>query len=325
MKKYLSLMLCISILLYGCAEKEATYTPKDVKSIVVDMDSAVLNMDMTSIIDTSWYKIVPLETSPQSLVGGKIKGLYYRDGKIYVYDTQTETITMFDDDGKFIAKIKDRGEGPHEYLGMSDVRFTDDAIYVYDLNGRKILQYDKDCRYVKTIFIKDVLKNVFQPNNVFVVGDRVYMVDYMLDEAKIKYGDPHKVCAMDMESDSVVYTKYLPYDISTAPSYQFYLKGQKYSVNGNGEVHFMCGKTDTIYAATKDDVCPAYVLDFGDKALPVSMMREVSARDIRSNPQYEKFVWDVQKLWDLEDYIVVEIFYSGKVPKQSLLKLKEVK
>ena len=44
------------------------------------------------------------------------------------------------------------------------------------------------------------------------------MADQLLTDAKPKYGAPHKVCAIDMVGDSAVYTKYLPYDISVAPT-----------------------------------------------------------------------------------------------------------
>ncbi len=37
---------------------------------------------------------------------------------------------MFDENGKFLNKIQSPGEGPEDYIEMSQVRITDDGIYI---------------------------------------------------------------------------------------------------------------------------------------------------------------------------------------------------
>lgn len=311
-------IVVVTFILFSCENGDKTISRSDgaVKTINVDMSSVQYNADVISMIDTSWYKIVPLETTEHSLVGGKIKNIYYRNNRLYICEMQTESVLIFDDSGKFISKIQARGEGPGEYLRISSVRINDKGIYIYDDMGLKVLHFDLDGNYVDRYSLRDCFKKALVPHYVFYVGDRIYVADQLLTDAKPKYGAPHKVCAIDMVGDSAVYTKYLPYDLSTAPTYQFYLRDQKYAINKDGEVLFMCDRTDTIYVATKDEVRPAYVLDFGKYNLPESMKGEESIRKIRENPDYGKYIWEITHLMDTDKYLIVKFHYESDEVKK---------
>ena len=119
MKKTPFILIVLSILM-GCGniDKKAHY---EVPHIHVDVNTAEKHMDMSEYLDTSFFKAIPLETTAECLVGKDIMNVWYRNGRIYVWEEQTESVFMFDENGKFIDKIADQGEGPREYLNIKNV------------------------------------------------------------------------------------------------------------------------------------------------------------------------------------------------------------
>ncbi|MDD4819406.1 MAG: 6-bladed beta-propeller [Flavobacteriales bacterium] len=307
---YIVTFIFFSIFIFGCKNEKKDTTPT-IKTISVDVEKAEKDKDISDIMDTSFFKVVALQTSQESLVGGKIKGIFYRNDKLYIWEEQTNSLFMFDSNGKYLNKIHSVGEGPNDYRAMSSVRMTKDRIYVFDKGGSKILYYDVDCNLLGTISVKDVLKKVFNTNEVFVINDRLYFADQLLNESKAKYGDPYKLCSMDMVSGG--FNKYLPYNTQDAPSYNFYLRDQQYSII-NDSVRLMCCKTDTVYVATKDNVSAEYILDFGDKSLPKNMIQENSIKEIKTNPQYNRYVYDITNMMDTDRYLIFRLTY-GSMPK----------
>lgn len=300
-------MALCAIIVSSCGSKELSL-PKEVKVLHLDLDKAEKHKDISEMFDTSYFRIIPLETKKECLVGGEIRNIFYRNDRIYVWEEQTKGVFMFDQNGKYLNKIQTPGEGPNEYLNLSKVRITDDRIYLEDNYGSKILYYDLDCNYLGKISEREFFKNTFNPNDFFVLGDRMFFFNFFLDTYPEKYGNvPYKACSTDMELKNP--KKFLPYDIKNAPSSYFYLVEQFYApVNGN--VHFMCSKYDTIYVASKDTIVPKYVLDFGKRQLPKSLSKG-DYLDVRENEEYDNYVLGVKKLWDTKNYLILNFTYGA--------------
>ena len=158
MKKTPFILIVLSILM-GCGniDKKAHY---EVPHIHVDVNTAEKHMDMSEYLDTSFFKAIPLETTAECLVGKDIMNVWYRNGRIYVWEEQTESVFMFDENGKFIDKIADKGEGPNEYTSICNVSITDSLIYIFDHFCYKLLYYDLDCNFIKRVSTKHVYQNV---------------------------------------------------------------------------------------------------------------------------------------------------------------------
>jgi hypothetical protein len=116
---------------------------------------------------------IPLETTDESLIG-YINEVQVFDGKIFVLDVGiAKGIFVFDTDGKFIRKIGRIGQGPGEYVGLSD--FTIDKInheiYLMDGSENRILIYDIDTgKYIKRINLVEMKTS----NYIQFVNGRLY-------------------------------------------------------------------------------------------------------------------------------------------------------
>jgi hypothetical protein len=91
----------------------------------------------------SHVKTIILETGDDILLG-KINGIQVYNDLIFILDTQQDIgIYIFNRDGKFIRKIGKKGNGPGEYLAVSDFTIDqdNDNIYLLDCDANKIYKY----------------------------------------------------------------------------------------------------------------------------------------------------------------------------------------
>lgn len=129
---------------FGCkTEKnvEKDFSKKFLESF--DKKTFDKELELTQVIDTTSYIYIPLETKENCLIGEIRKVLIY-DEFIFVFDRFTNSLYVFDKEGKFIRKIGKTGQGPGEYGRISDfdIDQINNEIILYDINSRKFLFYD---------------------------------------------------------------------------------------------------------------------------------------------------------------------------------------
>lgn len=77
------------------------------------------------------YKIIPLETHPDGLIGASIQKIVKRNEHYYI---RTDRIRLleFDESGRFVRKISNQGTGPGEYAYMKDFDVDQDRIAILE-------------------------------------------------------------------------------------------------------------------------------------------------------------------------------------------------
>ena len=116
--------------------------------IIIDMDSVI-----TDTLKFNRIRYIPLETTDECLIGAASKTMIKND-KIYVCDySRANALFVFDMTGKFLFKIARMGQGPGEYIRITDFDIqTNDDIYLYDGgSGRKILVFDSKGTHLMNI------------------------------------------------------------------------------------------------------------------------------------------------------------------------------
>lgn len=147
--KSLTITLFALLLAVGCSQRP-DYIVIESKS-----DSCkVLNLDpvfepipwntttISDVVDT--IKIVPLETTPESILAGVFPLRIYGD-RVVIHD-MNEDIAIFDISGKFIRRIR-RGQGPGEINYVAD--FDADNQYLYVMQTEKISKFTLDGEFVE--------------------------------------------------------------------------------------------------------------------------------------------------------------------------------
>ena len=73
--------------------------------------------------DTVFFKskkIIPLETNDLALIG-QIDRICMAEDTLFVLDQQSNSVIVYDKDGKYINRIRNVGKGPKEYINIGDI------------------------------------------------------------------------------------------------------------------------------------------------------------------------------------------------------------
>lgn len=132
-----------------CSAQTSLLSNVPVENTFRPLQQCEIVQDIAPYIDKS--EIVPLEATPESMLGEVNKLLLRPDGA-FVLLTHSG-IMIFDAQGKFQARAGRTGHGPGEYVKLNDICLTTNGQYILALSAfNQILQYRADNgAYVKTI------------------------------------------------------------------------------------------------------------------------------------------------------------------------------
>lgn len=140
------------VLLSACNNSKTSQVNALAKNVIaIDPKSCDIKKGfMGQFIDTMIY--IPLETN-DSVICGQIERLYRYNHKFYIFDHSSDAIFIFDEKGKLVKKIENKGRGPQEYVRIDHYALDKNSGYSYIYCGRsqKILQYNEWGEFMKTI------------------------------------------------------------------------------------------------------------------------------------------------------------------------------
>ncbi|WP_019541463.1 6-bladed beta-propeller [Proteiniphilum acetatigenes] len=146
------LFIVFCLFLNVCHRKIIINEGKIIKSgemeIIKLMDAPTnTSIDISPFLDT--IKYVKLELTEESIIGYIQKLTVYED-RIYILDTQTSPLFVFNINGEYLFKISNVGQGPKEYsqLDFFDIDFKNKQIVLTDLMGYWIMKYDLDGHFI---------------------------------------------------------------------------------------------------------------------------------------------------------------------------------
>lgn len=138
MKKHLYYIISTITLFVLCGCNNTTVLKNEI-SIDIDHRDEISIFDLFSNIE-----IIRLETNDTSIIKYIDKLLVYNNN-YYILDYRMSGILVFDAFGKLLYKIDNEGNGPNEYLNISDfyiyndklmfISAVDDRLHEYDLRG----------------------------------------------------------------------------------------------------------------------------------------------------------------------------------------------
>ena len=130
---------------------------KDIKSDdnnipIITVDLQVPECKPDDFFDSYSYTI--LETNDSALIGRRCQ--YDIDDNLIVAYSEESGFAVFDKDGKLLKSFDHRGEGPEEYIQVTDMFLHDNLIYVVSGYQYKILAYSaKDGLFQKKFTLPD--------------------------------------------------------------------------------------------------------------------------------------------------------------------------
>lgn len=215
--KKISIIIIVVTMFVGCKsnkqEEYTSYSGGEVPLItvnspqpkVLDWDNAI-EVNFDDIIEDIRY--IPL--GDEEDVMGQIKQILYHDGIFYIYDFKQDEVFLYDEGGKCINKIADRGPGPKEYPAIANIDINPEGtellieermssnVSFYDLNG--------NFKYKKKIPVEN--------GQTYSLGDSTVLVQMNAFQNK-GIDEMEGYSYLVMRGDSVCYKgfKYLPSQI----------------------------------------------------------------------------------------------------------------
>ncbi len=246
--KYFIIFLIV-YMLCGCKTEEH----REVAHVVVNKASESF-FDAGKEFD--FRHVVFLETTDKSLIG-HVSKVVVANGKLYVFDKNTNSVVLFDKDGKFLSAIRPSGKGPGEYFSMADFSFDRkrNQIFLLALGPGKILVYDENGKFEYEMFYDNL------GAGMAVVNDGLSIVSMngedkpYLNFIRYKDGKITDVVASDFKH-------HIASDLYTQGA--LIMQGEK--------VNFARRFDNTVYSIEEHNVVPRFYLDFGESNLPDRIM-----------------------------------------------------
>jgi hypothetical protein len=199
----------------------------------------------------SKIEFIALESNAQSMIGD-IERIWVYDNSLYIFDRQLKQILRFTDQGQFVAKIGNKGNGPGEYSSIRDFAIDEENGNVFLLcdSPFKLLIVDKQGQFKKEIPLTDLYKHI-----KIVEGAIVVFHD----------NDSHYAVYLNSETGEEM-TKGAE---RSALSAKYPFRGGGFPITITSQSTHFCAYFDNlVYQIMQDGIYPRYLLDFMEKNIP---------------------------------------------------------
>lgn len=278
-------VIILSVCLLSCQHTGDSSTTKDstIETIPV-FSNYTAELPFSAFVDT--IELIPLETTEENLIG-EITRLIFNDGKYYIRSTnsmQNAKLFVFDENGKYIQKIGNKGVGPGEYIQFEDFTIANDN-HIVIADYLKLLHFDTKGQFLHTTRVElPASEGDFSPAEILPTNNNEYMTFPLI---------PNKHLLMKINDDGS------KLDLSFDPGEKGvlkcrFLKTWRAFVVSDSCFYLTYPFCDTIYSISPDmkKIARAYYIDYGDKKLP----------DIPIDLRDDCLSWE-KKLNRLDDYV----------------------
>ncbi len=173
-QKAIPLLISLSVIV-SCEKKEKG---NDVLFPDVTLDGIVRSdTPLTTLFEG--YSLIPLETTDESLIGGRSNKVIKNNGHIFV--RSMNEIIIFDESGNFKSKLSKVGNGPGEYGEILDFDVVTQYNEIWVSSLKKIVRYKlpslEHCGNIKLDFYAKKIKYI--GNDTFIAltpDDKVFNI-----------------------------------------------------------------------------------------------------------------------------------------------------
>lgn len=150
--KFLHTTLILLILFFGCQKQRNNHLKEMGKVKIIDFNSfKKIETEDIYQYTTKQKKYIKLDNSCDDFLFKGIDKIKILGERIYILDRKLKKLIVFDIRGKGIGTVGKRGQGPQEYLQISDFAVSNSGnIYFIDgtLGESKLFVFDKDLHFI---------------------------------------------------------------------------------------------------------------------------------------------------------------------------------
>jgi hypothetical protein len=196
-------------------------------------------------------KMIPLEISGDCILD-KVEKIVMSDSCIFIMERYNQKgIYVFDHSGKYLYRVGNCGQGPDEFVDLSDFSLNEEQqlIYLYDIMRKKVLIFS-----FEGDFIKDIQMNYYADK--FEYQDNLF---YLYRESPVM-GDPAYSLVIKDDKGKTI-NKYYPL-INKSP----YIHDCIFRKLDN-EILFAEYMRDSVFSVRSGELTPKYFIDYKDKSM----------------------------------------------------------
>lgn len=250
MNRIIKNLVCYTTLLFcliACNYKQANDSIyNDVETISIDYENGPL-VCFDSIV--SDIKFIKLETKENNIIGDIYKMLITNDRIIIADKFNSKSVHLFDISGKHISKLSNLGNGPHEYLNITDIDITPSGLIAIKDNYKDILlYYNMNGDFVKK---EDVLEGGL---DIAFIDDHIIAHELFLNP-KPEIFKGASLCITEKNKIKALFGK----DIGKADELNNGRANTMFNYNGN--VYYNPSWEKIMYRITSDSIQARYLIE----------------------------------------------------------------
>ena len=257
------IIVFISGIYYSCNKTSNNKNYESIPEIVFDIDNLADSIDISDLIDSTFFSIIPLETTNSSMIG-EIDKIFFKHNRFYILDEMQKSIIVFDENGKFIFRFNASGKGPGEYIDMSSTTITDYNIIIADNTLRKLFYYDLKGKFVQEFGKQKVWhRDIFSLNDGYLYSNNSSFSDALIGR--------YMFYKTDTTGRSI--KKFFPFK-SDDRGWGIY---KNHSIWGD-TAYIINGSVDTIFrVSVNKEIEPAYRMNIVRNSIPHSVKYQINS------------------------------------------------
>lgn len=273
MKKPL-LFSCLTIIMYSCSEStnfnfikaptpNITYENAEIPTLRI-FDTVCDNIYRNEFDSVKYVK---LELTDKCIIR-HISNIHIHNNQIIIVDQSTSEIHIFDEFGKYLKSINKKGNGPGEYVALSNISFCDSSILITDWMSLKFLQYDFKGNFVKERY------NAHSASWIWPLSDKSFV------EANCIRENPYELTFTDEYQNEVGCAR--PHKTNLPLPSGALIKGYE------GNLYYLGNLCDTIFLVSEKSIKPYLNLGLRSKESLEHFYTE--AFTMKSRDKFSKYV-----------------------------------
>lgn len=297
--KHILLLLFIVSVFFSCKQSGEMSENSRVENIVIDSDKNI-QVPYDSLIER--IEFIKLETTEDNLIG-EISQVLFVDSLLIVVDSKSaKSISVFDLNGDFKNKIGNIGNGPAEFVEISNVIIVPETnhVCVLDRPQKKILYFSLDGQFIRQERQPFMLMSFEYIDSQHIAYNVIAMYDDLYGEyrgkALVVTDTTHRISYGSIDD---TYSNDLTFVIHS-PLRKF-----------DNQVFFSSNISDSIYLVKNDKLIPKYFIDIKNSIPEID--RSKLTNEILYNYLEKHFLF-IGDFIELDDFTYLNIYTPWSYP-----------
>ena len=270
--KNLSLCLMACIGMAACTSKQPQEAiPDNLPYTVIPFEKGVENEKQVKLSEIAEkITFIPMETTDASLLTKvRANNIISVNGTIVIPCFYLGAWT-FDENGKFIAPISRKGQGPGEFTWFVCVAGNSDRDLIYVKSSGKMMAFRPDGTFVNEYKVPGI---GLPWESSIVMQDSITLSVVLNTTGQM----PYRLILSNTQGDTLkAFPQYDHFEMPYGMNYAYCNNKENYLYQYKGESVYHDYYCDTLYTVTRDSLLPRYLLDMGKYKLPKDLRLEVA-------------------------------------------------